>query len=353
MSRSSIVCGALFLCAALSTATVGKAEIKLVAGPLETTGSFHLKDKTRKSLSGVACPVEKSDGRHVCLVAFDEHAEARTIEIDENSYKANKSPIVLDPSHEELDAEAVTADDRFYYVTGSYANKRKDCDVNEASRRVFRIAYDHDTGLPRVGANGVPKKIDSEIDLSTFLKGDLKNSLGKCLGSKQGGLDIEGLAFYAGRLFFGLRGPTSAAAGDDVVAYVVEVPITNVDATKSKALDPFQLKVSPGRAIRDMAAVDGGILLLLGPDDDDGPSGWSIARWNVDEAADRGKPVALVDLGELDLSNIKRSDGCDERVKPEGMALLVDPKADKQPYTLAIFSDGMCDGGPLIIQAGH
>jgi hypothetical protein len=63
--------------------------------------------------------------------------------------------------------------------------------------------------------------------------------------------------------------------------------------------------------------------------------------------------VTLVDLGELDLFNIKRSNGCDERVKPEGMAVLADPKAGKQPYTLAIFSDGICDGGPLIVQADH
>ncbi|MBY3173127.1 MULTISPECIES: hypothetical protein [Rhizobium] len=58
-------------------AAPSRAEIMVIVGPLPTTGEFDLKDKTRRSLSGVACPVVV-DGKHICLVAFDEGAEART-----------------------------------------------------------------------------------------------------------------------------------------------------------------------------------------------------------------------------------------------------------------------------------
>ncbi|TCL62674.1 hypothetical protein EV286_1196 [Rhizobium sp. BK251] len=38
-----------------------------------------------------------------------------------------------------------------------------------------------------------------------------------------------------------------------------------------------------------MTPIDEGILLLLGPDDDNRAVGWSIAMWEVDEMADRNR----------------------------------------------------------------
>jgi hypothetical protein len=100
-----------------------------------------------------------------------------------------------------------------------------------------------------------------------------------------------------------------------------------------------------------MASADGGILLLLGPDDDNRDVGWSIAFWNVDGHADRASPVDTVDLGPLDLSEAERAD-CDKDVKPEGMAVLSSrSEGTGKVYRLAIFSDGMCDGGPVIVDA--
>ncbi|MBY5768025.1 hypothetical protein HFO06_33945 [Rhizobium leguminosarum] len=44
-----------------------------------------------------------------------------------------------------------------------------------------------------------------------------------------------------------------------------------------------------------MTSVDGGILLLLGPDDDNRDLGWSIAMWKVEEEeAGGGGPLSTV-----------------------------------------------------------
>ncbi|WP_150131683.1 DUF3616 domain-containing protein [Rhizobium leguminosarum] len=351
MLRSSTLLFIALLGASWLPATSSRAEIKVIVGPLPTTGDFDLEKKTRRSLSGIACPVVV-DGKHICLVAFDEGAEARTIAINEAEYEVRKKSIDLGPDDSEVDAEAVAADGAFYYVSGSHADKRDPCEMNEGSHRLVRIAYDPATGLPIRKSNGKLQDVEDGFDITKVLNDELRGSVGKCLGSDEGGFDIEGMAAYDGRLYFGLRGPTASdetAAGGETVAYVFEAGTSPSLFTQDNARDPFRIRVASGRAIRDMASVDGGILLLLGPDDDNRDVGWSIALWKVDEQADRKAPVKTTDLGPLDLSQAKRAQ-CDKEVKPEGMAVLTShTEGSGDVYRLAIFSDGMCDGGPVIV----
>ncbi|MGZ2487768.1 hypothetical protein ACVITL_006353 [Rhizobium pisi] len=353
MLRSSAFLFVALLGTSWLPATPSRAEIKIIGGPLPTTGDFDLEKKTRRSMSGVACPVVV-DGKHICLVAFDEGAEARTIAINGAEYEVRKKSIDLGSDDSEMDAEAVAADDAFYYVSGSHADKRDPCEVNEGSHRLVRIAYDPATGLPIRKSNGKLQDVEDGFDITKVLSDDLRGSVGKCLGSSEGGFDIEGMAAYDGRLYFGLRGPTApdeTAVGGGTVAYVFEAGKSPSLVTQGNARDPFRIRVVKGRAIRDMASVDEGILLLLGPDDDNRDVGWSIALWKVDEEADRKVPVNTIDLGPLDLSEAKRAQ-CDKEVKPEGMAVLTSrAEGSVEVYRLVIFSDGMCDGGPVLVDA--
>ncbi|MGR8925294.1 DUF3616 domain-containing protein [Rhizobium leguminosarum] len=352
MLRFSMFLFVAMLGASWLPASSSRAEIKTIVGPMPTTGDFDLEKKTRRSLSGVACPVVV-DGKHICLVAFDEGAEARTIAINETEYEARKKSIDLGPDDSEMDAEAVAADGAYYYVSGSHADKRDPCKVNEGSHRLVRIAYDPATGLPIRKSDGKLQDVEDGFDITKVLNDNLRGSVGKCLGSEEGGFDIEGMAAYDGRLYFGLRGPTApdkTAAGGGI-AYVFEAGASPSLVTQDNARDPFRIRMAGGRAIRDMASVDGGILLLLGPDDDNRDVGWSIALWKVDEEADREVPVNTIDLGPLDLSGAKRAQ-CDKEVKPEGMAVLTShSEGSGEVYRLAIFSDGMCDGGPMVVDA--
>ena len=103
--------------------------------------------KTRKSMSGIACP-PNSAGQHLCLAVFDEGSEARCLVIKDTAYLTRSERIILRPGDIEMDAEAAATDGIFYYVTGSHSAKRKDCENNSESRHVVRFRVDHSTGRP-------------------------------------------------------------------------------------------------------------------------------------------------------------------------------------------------------------
>lgn len=314
--------------------------LKPTVGPLEAEGSFAFEGRRRDvrerrlALSGIACPSERR-GPLGCIVVFDEGIEARAVTLGEHSYTAEPTPIVLLAAGVELDAEAAASDGRYVYVTGSHAAKRESCDRNPDSGHVVRFRVDPVTFLPlRSPAEEKPTR-----RLGAIMAGlpALAPYVDRCLGS--GGVDIEGLAVKDGRLFFGFRGPT---AGD--AAYVLSVGAEQLFDGGDVRPALASVRVGHGRGIRDLVAVKDGFLILAGPDDDEDNEdvGWTISLW--DGAAADGNVAAPKLLAALDLDGIERR-RCDKRPKPEAMAVL-EEAPDR--YRVAVLSDGLCDGGPMI-----
>jgi hypothetical protein len=112
--------------------------------------------------------------------------------------------------------------------------------------------------------------------------------------------------------------------------------------------DPRPMRVSvnvgKGRAIRDLLAASDGVLVLAGPDDDEKNArvGWIVSRWDGEETSNAEGQIKA--LATLDLSKVKLR-SCDHEPRPEALALTHDKTGE--PYQALIFSDGMCDGGPL------
>src|SRR5262245_8545148 len=82
------------------------------SGPWDAQGSFQFPtdaNKTRRSLSGIACP-PKPSGQRICLAAFDEGREARHVVIKDNAYAIDSEPVILRAAAGELDAEAAATD---------------------------------------------------------------------------------------------------------------------------------------------------------------------------------------------------------------------------------------------------
>jgi hypothetical protein len=312
--------------------------------------------KKRQALSGIACPVNSS-GQRLCLAVFDEGGEARYLVIRDNGYSTDTERVVLIADDAELDAEGAATDGRFYYVTGSHSAKRGDCESNPASRHVIRFKVDGATGraLRDPAGNPTGKLVERrEGDLWRLMQkvSGLKEHVGEnmCLGTERPekaphltgrrGVNVEGLAIKGGRLFFGFRGPAADGVAK-ILAIDADAFFDGADARPELA----SVKVGRGRAIRDLHAVSDGILVLAGPDDDDVNEkvGWIVAHLPIEgtdsiKAADF-KPLALLDLEKVALRD------CDKELKPEAMAVVEDKPG--QPYRLIIFSDGMCDGGPL------
>jgi len=302
-------------------------------------------DKFRQSLSGVACPATSARPR-VCLAVFDEGPEARYLLLDERSYRADDERVVLRPGDGELDGEAAATDGAFYYVTGSHSAKRNSCESNPDSRFVIRFRIDPATGrAARVNGALADYQATGRLWEVMAAHPQLAAFVGEkmCLGTEppekapqlegRNGVNIEGMTIRDKRLFFGFRGPVKGG-----VAKILSVAPDALFAGGDASPQVFDVEVGEGRGIRDLLAVSDGILVLAGPDDDDGDVGWIVLRW------DPASPGQAKKLAHLDLTGVKKRP-CDETVKPEALLVLED--APPQAYRVLVLSDGLCDGGPL------
>lgn len=311
--------------------------------------------KTRQSVSGIACNLD-ARGKRVCLVVFDEGAQARYAQTGNKALTPDAEPVVLRETADELDAEGAATDGRYVYVAGSHSAKRNDCASNPGSRHVLRLRLDPATGRAlRSPAGGALAGRADTGRLWAIMQAqpELAPHVGerKCLGSEapdeartlagQQGVNIEGLAVRDGRLYFGFRGPVLK---DTALVLAVDADsLFDAQAARDPKATLTRLALGPNRGIRDMVAVKTGFLLLAGPDDSRASqgAGWTVAWWDGKAAA--GRVVQPKILATLDLGGVKLRK-CDKELKPEAMTVLEETPA---AYQLLVLSDGMCDGGPL------
>ena len=292
--------------------------------------------KTRRSISGVACHLN-AGGERICLLAFDEGAQARYATVRPNQLVPDPQPVVLASGPGELDAEAAATDGRYLYVTGSHSAKRADCSSNPSSRHVFRLTLDPATG------RGKPDSLTESDRLWDIMKTVpvLKDHVGErqCLGSEpsQRGINIEGLAVSGERLYFGFRGPVI-----DGEAWVLSVDSAALFGRANPAPQLSRLALGPNRGVRDLVAVKDGFLILAGPDDGASTQAlpWTLHFWDGKSSANLAASRLLATLG---VSNVALR-ACDSELKPEAITVLED-NADS--LRVLVLSDGMCDGGPL------
>ncbi|HEV7259463.1 MAG TPA: DUF3616 domain-containing protein [Bosea sp. (in: a-proteobacteria)] len=327
------------------------------AGPLDAGSGFAFpkkQNKTRQSLSGIACPgVPAAPG--LCLAVFDEGGEARYVTIETSAIKPEAERVALLPGKVELDGEAAATDGQFYYVTGSHSAKRGDCASNPESRHLFRFRLDPATGRGQQDKAGKLVDFADTGALWTVMSSvaGLKEHVGEamCLGTEppkdaqhlkgRNGVNIEGMTVRGGRLYFGFRGPV-----DKDGAKILSVKANELFGGGNAAPELFTVALGKGRAIRDLIAVSDGILVLAGPDDDkrNEKLSYTVSRWNGANGNDNIKPLATLDLG-----SVPRRD-CEEKIelkdiKPEAITVLADKPGEA--YQAIVFSDGLCDGGGL------
>ena len=332
------------------------------SGPWDSGAGFDFdlgkkkQKKTRQSVSGIACNLDARQQR-VCLVVFDEGAQARYASVGDKAWTVDAEPVVLRDTADELDAEGAATDGRYFYVTGSHSAKRNDCASNPGSRHVIRFRLDPATGraLRSPGGGALADHADTgRLWPIMQAQPELAPHVGerKCLGSEppdeaptltgQQGVNIEGLAAQGGRLYFGFRGP--ASKGVALVLAVDADALFDRQAGRDPKAKVTRLALGPNRGIRDMVAVKTGVLLLAGPDDSRASqgAGWVVAWWDGHSDAE-GRVVQPRILAALDLGGVKLRK-CDKELKPEAMTVLEETPA---AYKLLVLSDGLCDGGPL------
>ncbi len=155
----------------------------------------------------------------------------------------------------ELDLESAAADPEHhrYYTCGSCSVSRKKGKESPDRQWLFRVDADAKTGA-LLADKVVKVSLRDAMNTDAFLHEHMDKSAAEL------GIDVEGLAFKEGRLWFGLRSPNVNGWG-----FVVAAQADALLAKKAVIWQRFELPLGEDLGIRDIAPVKGGFLLIAGP----------------------------------------------------------------------------------------
>jgi hypothetical protein len=247
--------------------------------------------------------------------------------------------VVLDPpgvTSEEMDLEGIAADGTTIYVLGSHSARRKRVEAKNKYAKNRRALLAPAEPQPSrdvllrytCGANGKAGPIE-RTSLRAFLDATEPFRSFRSVASKENGIDAEGLAIRGEQLYIGFRSPVLRGNFTPVLRCRFGQPIR----------DPEVLFVDlGGRGVRDMTAVDDGLLVLAGPVGD-GPGSYQLYLWDGEDTVtgDDVEPRSggLTLLGDLPLPDSNAV------AKAEGLA-LVEERSDR--WKVLVVFDGLENG---------
>jgi hypothetical protein len=296
------------------------------AAPIEPVGEVRL--------GGSLSHADQLSGAALCggllAVCPDEGVRLNVLARRANDrFDALPAIALLQDEENEIDMEGVASDGRFVYVVGSHSLARKKLDAEQPyqeNRRRLEDVKDersrHKVFRLRLADNGRCTEARS-ISLTAILDQDPVLHRFTKLPSKENGIDIEGVAAADGRLYFGFRGPVLR---DN---YVPVVALRFDDPSRYELLF-LDLK---GRGIRDLAAVEDGLLVLGGPVGD-GEGTYQLYFWDKKDCLPgrRAPSGTITRLGSIEAKG---------DAKPEGLAVL---EQSAESVTLILICDGAGDG---------
>lgn len=270
-----------------------------------------------KELSGVA------RWGDFLIVCSDEGSELNVVRSSDHRLAAKVG--LLKDEDDEIDMEGAASDERYVYVVGSHSLHREDGDgdrgkkkknkrepratPHEDSYSLFRLTLD-DSG--RLTAS-------DRISLRTLLADDPMLGPYTKIPGKENGVDIEGIAVKDGRLYVGFRGPVLPGNRVPILSFEFDRPAAYL----------VKLVELGGQGIRDMTAVEDGLLILAGPVGEEDGS-YKLYHWSGSEVAQRATALD----GQLTLLGEVETDG---KSKPEGIVSVA--QTDRQWQVLLL-----CDG---------
>ncbi|MCB1099540.1 MAG: DUF3616 domain-containing protein [Verrucomicrobiae bacterium] len=225
---------------------------------------------------------------------------------------------------DEIDIEGITSAqrDRQYFVTGSHSLTKKG-NMNKERRSVFRV---------NVSASGaITRKIDRATLRDVIERDSILNPFWE-KAQQEGGINVEGLAWKNGSLFFGLRSPSI-----DANALVVQVSASQLFNKGKVSHQLHRLPLGRGLGIREMVAIAEGFLIVAGNAGDEPTREYPIPR---DYIKDRAYDIFFwngVDQTDW-LTRLPRRSG-----RPEAILVLDDSEARTE---LLILWDGIVGGAP-------
>ena len=282
------------------------------------------------NVSGLA-----SVGMGQLVFACDElkhEAQAGRLDPEKMEIIMDENPIILLTGlKKELDLEDAAADPEHhcYYVCGSCSVSRKTGQAAPNRQWLFRIGTHPQTGLM------LPDKV-TKVSLAGALRTDAILAAHLDKSAADLGIDVEGIAFKDGRLWFGLRSPNVNDRG-----LVLAVPADDIMAGKPVVFQCFELPLGHDLGIRSIATIRDGFLLIAGPtgalESDKG--GFSLCYW----AGNADPPVRVGGLPRPP----RTTGGKDGKGKPEGLLVMSE---SNNRIGLIVVSDDAENGAPTLYE---
>lgn len=268
------------------------------------------------------------------VLGSDESNFVQLLMREGDAYRVTGDPVVLNPAAEEIDIEGIAHDAEWVYVLGSHAWKRKKVDADkkykknrEALETVSREKDRERVCRFRLAPDGSASAVE-ETSLRAFLDSHPALEPLAKVPSKENGIDLEGLAVHAGRLYAGFRSPVLRGGFVPVARFPFADPVAGAELLYL-SLD--------GRGVRDIARVGDGFLVLAGPSGEAAMSS-RVYFWDGNDClpgADRPAPMGVLKLlGDLP---------ADATGAAEALSVLGEGEGG---YEVLVVFDGVANGNP-------
>lgn len=186
------------------------------------------------------------------LIAADEGATIQILRFDADQEGAEiVANIQLgDRPTEEIDFEASTFLDGWYYVSGSHGTSRRRGNYSPARAQIFRFRLNAEgNGLAEVEAGSLARILDAHPELARHHRRPLQER----------GINIEGMAALGGMLYVGFRAPNL-----DGNAHVLRITPGAPFSEEPDSGELLRIPLGPGLGIRGMTATRTGLLMIAG-----------------------------------------------------------------------------------------
>jgi hypothetical protein len=316
---ASLIAAMLLFPASVPAQTIAPQPVHWSVSP-----AFAKDAEARQNLSGAACAPTQPPFQS-CLVVNDQKKYAQFFSIAGNTIVPGAVIRLLgDNADSDPDAEGVAYHEGYFYVVGSHGVGRVNAKLN-SSFLIFRFKVNAQTGKPAFEVSD--SQVASAIQKSGALRPALRavETIGpyaeKPLNAN--GVNIEGVALDGGRIYLGFRGPSLEGR-----AFIVSAATDGLFGIAPLEAKVHALALGPSVGIRDLAKVDGGILVLAGAVNDQEivPA---VFLWNAASGA-------LKKLGELG--------GTPPGAKAETLLVL---EQQPQRIRVLVLHDGPANGEPM------
>lgn len=321
LSRCKLILAAICSASLLAAGPALSQICERSADNIWTVESDFRGNKARTQLSGAAC----NEAISRCIAANDEKTYAQFFTVSGSKIIPDAS-IDLIAGDDEPDAEGAAYAGGSFYITGSHGNSRRRNKPNEESYVVARVNAESGT----VDAHS--RKWRGAIFRSEKLKPYAAQPLKDGGPGQAGGANVEGIAVWRDRMYLGFRGPS---VGNN--AYALSASLGEVFNNPDKDMSARDHEIALGEktGIRDLAAVDSGLLILTGPVNEPDNEGEKVDRsifhWNPET----GKLDRLAQLSPL-------TNGA----KAETLVVLPD-NGDKGRFRVLLIFEGPPNGDPF------